>query len=194
MRTRVRGWRWRRNPLRRRCDVVEAWIVAIVGVLLFIGAPLAGAGAGRWTYDTARTHAAAQRAERHEVRAVLLEDAVPAVPATQGGAQRTFRVLVRWSGPDGATRTGPAQVPAGARRGERADVWLDVRDRTVRPPLSDAAIWQHTLSTGVFTAAATALVVLFAHSAVRRAAVHRRLIEWERDWARTEPEWRRRMA
>lgn len=41
MRTRVHGWRWRRNPLRRHSDVVEAWTALIVAVLLLVGAPLA---------------------------------------------------------------------------------------------------------------------------------------------------------
>src|SRR5207237_251923 len=42
MRTRVYGWRWRRNPLRRRSDVVEAWTVLVVAVLLSVVAPLVG--------------------------------------------------------------------------------------------------------------------------------------------------------
>ncbi|MFE2530861.1 hypothetical protein [Streptomyces sp. NPDC059371] len=50
MRTRVRGRRWRRNPLRRRSDVVVAWWAPAVVVLLFVGAPLVGAGAAWWTY------------------------------------------------------------------------------------------------------------------------------------------------
>jgi hypothetical protein len=68
MRTRLRGWRRRRNPLRRRSDVVEAWTVLAVAVLLFVGAPLAGAAVGWWRYDNAQARAAAQRAERHSGR------------------------------------------------------------------------------------------------------------------------------
>lgn len=43
MRTRMWGRRLRRNPLRRRSDVVEAWTVLAVAVLLLLGAPLLGA-------------------------------------------------------------------------------------------------------------------------------------------------------
>lgn len=40
---RVRWWRWRRNPLRRRSDAVEAWVVLVTSVVMAAGMPLAGA-------------------------------------------------------------------------------------------------------------------------------------------------------
>jgi hypothetical protein len=72
MRTRVRGWRWRRNPLRRRSDVVEAWTALAVAVLLLVGAPLAGALAGLWAHRTAQAVAEERRAERHQVHAEVV--------------------------------------------------------------------------------------------------------------------------
>ncbi|WRZ94689.1 hypothetical protein OHB54_40040 [Streptomyces sp. NBC_01007] len=194
MRTRVRGWRWRRNPLRRRSDVVEAWWALAVGVLLFVGAPLAGAGAAWWTYDGTREQATAQRAAQHQVRAVLVEDTPRAVPTTPGGSLRSFPALVRWTGSDGTVRTGPVRVRAGLRRGTRVDVWTDARETIVRPPSSTAVIRQRALAMGVFTATGAVFVVFVAHLCVRRALGRRRLAHWERDWARTEPEWTRRTA
>ncbi|CAM5660917.1 hypothetical protein SVIOM74S_05027 [Streptomyces violarus] len=47
---------------------------------------------------------------------------------------------------------------------------------------------------GTCAAVGEVLVVLLGHSAVRRVALRRRLTEWEREWARTEPEWTRRDA
>ncbi|WP_405884942.1 hypothetical protein OG762_43230 [Streptomyces sp. NBC_01136] len=194
MRARVRGWRWRRNPLRRRSDVVEAWTVLAVAVLLFIGAPLAGAAVGWWVYDGAQARAAAQRAQRHQVRAVLVETAPAAVPSPQGGKQPMYPVKVRWTEPGKGSRTGEARVPAGKERGDRFDIWVDRHDRSVGPPVSDTAIWQHTLTTGALAAGGTMAVVLGGHFAVQRVAARRRLAEWERDWARTGPEWRRHTA
>ncbi|MGW3728091.1 Rv1733c family protein, partial [Streptomyces sp. NPDC000851] len=81
MGTRVRGWRWRRNPLRRRSDVVEAWTALAVAVLLLLGAPLAGAVAAWWAHDEARSTAVAQRAERRHVRAEVLGRSPAGVPA-----------------------------------------------------------------------------------------------------------------
>ncbi|MFH9959753.1 hypothetical protein ACH4PR_00055 [Streptomyces mirabilis] len=194
MRTRVRGWRWRRNPLRRRSDVVEAWTVLTVAVLLFVGAPLAGAAVGWCRYESAQARAATQRAERQRVSAVLVETAPAAVPSPQGARLPTFRVKVRWTEPGKGPRTGEALVPAGGQRGDRVAVWLDKRGRNVGPPVSTGAVWQHALTTGVSTAAGVVAVVLAWHFAVRRIAARRRLAEWEREWARTGPKWRRHTA
>ncbi|MFJ5269665.1 hypothetical protein [Streptomyces sp. NPDC088358] len=190
MRSRVRGWRWRRSPLRRRCDVVEAWALLAVVVLLVVGAPLAGVAVGWRVYDDARARAAAQRAERHRVAAVLVEDA-PAAVASPTGRQPAYSVRVRWTEPGGGSRTGMAQVPAGAQRGEHTHVWLDSGGRWVRPPENASAVWQHTLMAGLFTTGAAVAVVVGVHIAGRRVSARRRLAEWERGWERTGPEWRR---
>jgi len=194
MRTRVRGWRWRRNPLRRRSDVVEACTVTVIATLLLLGAPLAAVAAGWWAHDATQAKAAAQRAERHVVVGVVVENAPASVSTTPGGKQHMYWVKVRWTGPGEDPRTGSARVPAGTRRGERAGVWVDARSRGVGPPLSDAAIWQHTITTGVLTGGNVAGVVLVAHFVVRRVAARHRLAEWESEWARTGPEWTRRTA
>ncbi|MFD8418452.1 hypothetical protein [Streptomyces sp. NPDC059466] len=190
MRSRVRGWRWRRSPLRRRSDVVEAWALLAVVVLLVVGAPSAGVAVGCRVYDDARARAAAQRAERHRVAAVLVEDAPAAVPSPTG-RQPSYQVRVRWSGPGGEPRTGMAQVPAGALRGAHTGIWLDSAGRRARPPEDASAVWQHTSMAALFTAGAAVAVVLGVHLAGRRVSGRRRLAEWERDWERTGPEWRR---
>jgi len=194
MRTRVRGWRWRRNPMRRRCDVIEAWTALAVAVLLFLGAPLAGAAVGWWTYGDARATAVAERAERHRVPAVLVEDAPSAGPSVQGGKQPTYKVKVRWTEPGQGSRTGAAPVPAGLRRGDRAGVWLDARSHIVAAPIASAAIWQRALAAGVWTASGVVVVVLVVRLGARRVAERHRMAEWEDEWARTGPEWGRRTA
>ncbi|MET8449695.1 Rv1733c family protein [Streptomyces sp. NPDC005209] len=194
MRTRVRGWRWRYNPLRRRSDVVEAWTALVVAVLLVVGAPLAGALAGLWAHGEARTLAAAQRAERHHVRAQVIGDRTDRLPAVQGGREHAFRAPVRWTEPGNETHTALARVPAGARQGDVVDVWFDTRGRGVAPPPDEAAVWQHTVTVGVCAAGGAAALALVAHGVVRRASLRHRMTEWERDWAHTEPEWTRREA
>ncbi|MEV5439372.1 hypothetical protein AB0K80_25670 [Streptomyces sp. NPDC052682] len=194
MRTRVRGWRWRRNPLRRRADAVEAWTVLVVAVLLLVGAPLAGAAAAWWAYDGARAVAAEQRAERHRVRAEVVGRAGDTLPTVQAGGRDPYRATVRWSEPGAGERTAVARVPGGTREGERLDVWFDSRGRSVAAPLDGSAIWQHTVTVGVCATAVVVAVVLLAHSAVRRVALGRRLAEWERAWARTEPVWSQRQT
>jgi hypothetical protein len=194
MRTRARGWRWRRNPLRRRSDVIEAWTALIVAALLLAGAPLAGALAGWWAHDEARGAAVTQRAERHRVRAEVTGGAPHQLPTMQGGRQHTYRVQVRWTDPATGTHTTTARVPAGTRHGDKVALWFDAKGRSVPPPPGSTAIWQHTVTVGAVAAGGAVTVVLLANAVVRHMATGRRLAEWERAWARTEPEWTRRRA
>ncbi|MFF9098142.1 hypothetical protein ACF1AY_25215 [Streptomyces sp. NPDC014776] len=191
MRTRVRGWRWRRNPLRRRSDVVEAWTTLLVAVLLLLGAPLAGVLTGWWAHAESRAIAAEQRADRHEVRARVV-GRTPDTPASvEGGTRRTSPVTVRWTDQHG-THTAVARVPAGTHTGDTVDVWFDAHGHSVTAPPTESAIWQHTLSMGVAATGGTVAVVLLVHGVVRRVALRHRLDEWDRDWALTEPQWTRR--
>ncbi|WP_333742957.1 hypothetical protein [Streptomyces ardesiacus] len=194
MRTRVRGWRWRRNPLRRRSDVVEAWLTVVVALLLFVGAPLLGAATAWWGYGQAQAVVAQQRAERHHVRATVV-DRTPGSLATEHlGGQQSYRAAVHWTAPDGTEKSATARVPAATRHGDTVDVWLDSQGRSVPPPSDGAEIWQHSATVGSFTALGTALTVLLAHRAVRAVTLRRRLAEWDREWALTEPRWTHRRA
>ncbi|WP_107463867.1 Rv1733c family protein [Streptomyces sp. MA5143a] len=189
MRGRLFGWRWRRNPLRRRSDVVEGWTMLIVLILLVVGAPAAGFLVGRWAHGDARAHAAAQRAERDLVTAVVVENAPAVTPSAHGEKPSMHWVRARWTEPDGGSRTGEARVPAGTKRGDRADVWLDAAGHSVPAPPTNTAIWQHTLSLGTCATAGVAGIVLAGHFTARRVMIRRRMAEWEQEWARTGPDW-----
>ncbi|MGW7528689.1 Rv1733c family protein [Streptomyces sp. NPDC054783] len=189
MRTRVCGWRWRRNPLRRHSDVVEAWTMLVVAVLLFVVTPLVGVAAGLYAHDTARAVAATQRAERHRIRAQVVGSPPERLSAEQGGRAYAYRAQVRWTEPGKGTRTAWARVPAGTHTGDTVSVWFDARGRSVAPPPDDAAVWQHTVTVGLVAAGGTAAVVLLGHAMERRIALRHRLAEWEREWARTGPRW-----
>jgi hypothetical protein len=172
---------------------MEAWALLVVAVLLFLAAPLAGVAAGWWAHDDARATAAAQRADRHRIRAEVTGAASGSLPTVQS-TERKQRVTVRWTDPDGTRRTDTALVPAGTLRGERVDVWLDSAGRSVSPPTTGATIWQHTVTIGVCATAGAAGLVLLGHVLFRRVTTAHRLTEWEREWARVEPQWSRRDA
>ncbi|MGW1133725.1 Rv1733c family protein [Streptomyces griseoluteus] len=193
MRARSQRPRRRHNPLRRRSDVVEAWVVVVVAVLLCVVVPLTGTVAGLFSYDRARTHAEEQRAERRPVRAVVAGRPAsrPTVPGARGHG---YRAEVRWTEPGRGTRTALADVRTGTRAGDRVTVWFDRRGRIVAPPPNDVAVWQHTVATGLGVAGGTAAMVLLARAMERRVALRHRLAEWERARERTGPSWTRRRA
>ncbi|MEW2529537.1 hypothetical protein [Streptomyces sp. NPDC047071] len=187
MRSRIRCWRWRRGPLRRRSDVVEAWTVLVVGLVLFLGVPAAGAAAGLAVHAQAEETARTATATRHRVTATLTSDAPPPAPAV--GTVPLYDVPARWTTPDGTERTGHARVAAGSRRGEHAAVWLDRRGRVAGAPPDAQDVALRTASAALAAGAATALVALLARHAVGHALDRRRLAAWEREWRRTGPEW-----
>ncbi|ATL32238.1 hypothetical protein [Streptomyces formicae] len=180
------AWRWRKSPLRRRCDVVEAWTVLLLGAAMVFVAPLAGVLAGAFAYDSAHAEAARQRADRHVVRATLVEDAPP---ADSFGSRTTYPVEVRWTGPGGAVHTAVARVESGATAGSRTDVWLDARGKGTTAPMGEDVQWGTAIAVG----GAGSFVVWMSAGGVWltvRAVTHRRrMAEWERAWARTGPQW-----
>ncbi|MDH2387951.1 hypothetical protein QCN29_03935 [Streptomyces sp. HNM0663] len=181
------------NPLRRRCDVVEAWAAAVFAAALVAGAPAAGAAAGWMTYEHGRSAAAEQAAARHPVEGRLLEDAgAPQVSADRGGTAVESWAQVRWQEPGGKQTEGLIPVPEDATRGDRAVVWLDEQGRVTQPPDSGADVWASTIVVGTFAAGGAAALATGGRLWQHHAALRRRMAEWEADWAKTEPEWSRR--
>ncbi|MFJ2160565.1 hypothetical protein [Streptomyces sp. NPDC087856] len=194
MRTRVRSRRRRQNPLRRRSDVVETWTALAVAVLLFFGAPLVGAAAGLWAHDQARTIATTERSDRHRVHATVIGTPPADLPSVEDSRPHGFLVPVRWTEPGKAPRTATVAVPTGTAHGDVVDVWLDAKGHNVAPPPGEVAVWQHTLTIGVWAAGGMVALVLLTSTVIRRVSLRHRLAEWERDWALTEPQWTRRRA
>lgn len=107
-------WRWRSNPLRRHDDLVEAWVVLAIWLVMVIGGTLTGL----LTAHAADASFSRLRHERHPVQAVLVASKAQAVgigadtPTTgserrSAGRRRTARpVPVRpwWTTATGSAR------------------------------------------------------------------------------------------
>ncbi|MET8765633.1 hypothetical protein [Streptomyces sp. NPDC004658] len=185
MSTTQRLWRWRSNPLRRHEDVVEAWIVLVVWVLAVLG----GALAGLVTARAAEHEYAEQRAHRHAVRAVLVSDA-PRDLTTDGSPDGRVQGSVRWTAPDGTSRTGHTLVDGGLKAGGRVTVWQDDRGRLVLSQPTGRA--QGHVEAALFGAAAVLAVAVpvFGAGAVARVQLdRRRMTHWDQDWDRVGPQW-----
>ena len=183
-RTKKRLWRWRRNPLRRRDDVIEAWTVLAVWTVVTVG----GTATGLVTAHAADDVFARQRAERHSVGAVVVSG-VPPTAAAIGGASGRRMATVRWTGPDGSARTGRTLVETGLDAGTRVTVWQDAEGRlTSAPPdTTEAAIEAGVLGTGA--AAALAGLVFGGGAVVRWRLDRRRADEGGREWELVGPRW-----
>ncbi|MFF2364765.1 hypothetical protein ACFVU0_18995 [Streptomyces sp. NPDC058122] len=179
-----RLWRWCDNPLRRRDDVIEAWIILAVWTVFTVG----GAAAGLETAQATDDAFARQRAERQPVRAVVLHDVPPTASGPGAGSGRLMGA-VRWTAADGSSRTGSAAVPAGSRAGEETGIWLDGRGRlSPAPPTPTKA----AIESGVAGAAAATAVggLAFGAGTVARRRLDRRRVDaWGREWVLVEPRW-----
>ncbi|MFD7702045.1 hypothetical protein [Streptomyces caelestis] len=187
---RVRLWRWRRNPLRRRSDLIEAWLVLAVLVL----ALLLGAFSGL-TAAAAVDGSLAERRERTTpVPAVLTEDAAGLSASVTENGDGGVWAKVRWTASDGTDRTGRAEVDPGSPAGTEVTVWTDPAGRLVSAPPEGAEARFQTVMAGATVAVAVGGLVLFGGWLARARLRLRRLAEWEDEWRRVEPSWRKRMT
>jgi len=178
-----------RNPLLRRSDLIEGWLLpAAIAAFLALGPFVAGA-AGLWVRAE---NAAAKHAELswHRVHAVLLR-ATPGPEMPDNGTNTwTVWAPARLTAA-GRSRIASVPAPAGSWAGSTVPVWLD-RAGDVRMPPPGAAKDSDRVVVAVLTALA-GVAVLLACSAVlaRRLLDRRRLAGWETDWLSVGPQWSR---
>jgi hypothetical protein len=177
------------NPLRRRSDVIAAWLLP-VAIVLFLGlCPVI------WTATGMRVradNAAVQRAEPtwHRVDAQLLQAA--GGPQPSGSAANSWTVLapVRWV-EDGHARDADYPVPAATPAGSQVKIWLNRAGNLEIPPMTAAQIDDRVLA-DTFVALAVFAVLLGGLTwGIRRVLDRRRLAGWEAEWMAVGPRWSR---
>jgi hypothetical protein len=169
--------RWRvarivgRNPLLRRSDRIEAFVVLLALVASLAVIPLAGV-VGAVAYGTRERLYSQEAQERHRVVAtvseVIIEDSGTTV------------VQARWPTASGE-QTGAVQLTHTVKAGETADIWVDWDGKPSFPP---TPTW-HAVIDAVGMAGVALLVAAFAISSLM-AALYARLnrtrdAAWERE-------------
>ena len=177
------------NPLRRRSDLIAAWLVPAAVVIFLILAPLAAGGAVIWAHAGS---AAARRADQdlHAVPAVLTA-AVPGPLMTAGGANSWLTwTQARWTA-DGRAQAGLIPATSGSRAGSIVPVWLDSSGQVQAPPPTAGQVRDQAVAAAA--AALAALAVLLAGLVVAGRCVlnRRRLAAWDTAWQVTGPRWSR---
>jgi hypothetical protein len=170
------------NPVSRGVDRAEAVSLLLLVVFGAVLVPIM-LMAGSLTYGSIMASAEQQARSRHQVVAVLVEDAPPA------DANGSGRALARWQTPAGP-QTGRVPAHAGLHAGDHVRTWFDENGRPAAAPVSseDAAVGAALVAiTGWLTAAGLLGLV---HGGVKRLLDRRRYREWAREWARVEPRWR----
>jgi hypothetical protein len=179
-------WRWRRNPLRRRADVVEAWVLLAAWLLTVVTGVLAGLVAAR----SVEHGLARERADWHPAVARVVAQA-PGRSTSEGSGGERVWTEVRWSAPDGSARTGQARVAPGSKAGTPVTVWTDPRGHLVSRPTTPAEAAFRATLIGTLVGVTTAAVPFVGGLALRSRLERRRMAHWDAEWARLGPQWGR---
>ncbi|MFT2020015.1 hypothetical protein ACMA1D_29890 [Streptomyces sp. 796.1] len=178
-------WRWRRNPLRRRTDVIEAWVLLLAAVLMVLG----GAAIGVTTALIVQRPLLDQSEHRHPTQATLVKD-VPKRPTELGepGSNRV-RATVRWSDADGRQHTARTPVEEGHEAGDRVTIWTDERGEVTAVPLTPEQAATRAAVVGAMAATGFCCTVLVGRRHLQRRLDQQRAEQWERAWAEVGPRW-----
>ena len=187
MSTSVTFWRWRRNPLRRGTDRVEAWTVLVSLLTLVIGAPAAGLATGM----SVAASAPRPPADWHRVSAVLTQKAPAPAPPTDVSNYEQVEAAVRWRAPDGSPRSGFAWVRPNTAAGSRTTIWLDGTGTLHKDPLQAVRTQARALAYGTVVATGTAALAIGGYVLVRVRLDKRRTLRLDREWTVVGPQWRR---
>lgn len=192
----IRGlWRWRRNPLRRKTDLAEAYAALVAALLIALAAPAVGWAAGSLAHGALVRTAQEQRAERHLVAATVVkvepQPPIDSDPETASARDAHRRVEARWAGPDGSRHEGTLAAHAGADPGETFRIWTDDRGDLKTPPLDSATAATHAVLAGIGAGAATAGLIDGARRLVVWRLVRRRYAQWDIAWERAGQDWGR---
>ncbi|MFF8730587.1 hypothetical protein ACF073_29525 [Streptomyces sp. NPDC015171] len=182
-------WRWRRNPLKRRADVLEAWVVLGACLLAVLAGALGGLAAAR----SVEHGLARERATWLPAVARVVGKVPGPTPGRSGHVSSGERVWakVRWTVADGSAHTGQIRVEPGSKPGTPVTVWTDPRGHLVsRPITASEADFRATLI-GLLVGVSAAAVPFVGGLAVRSRLERRRMEAWDTEWARLGPQWGR---
>jgi hypothetical protein len=176
-----------RNPLRRRADLIEGWLLPAAIAVFLAASPLVAvaAGAGVRAGNAAVTHT---QLSWHRAPAVLLK-AAPG-PERSGNGANTWLVETpaRWTS-GGQPRTGSVPAPAGTSAGATVRVWLDRAGNVRTPPLTAAQVSERVITASLVALAGLAAALAVMALLTRRVLDRRRLAAWERAWQSVGPQW-----
>lgn len=190
-------WRWRHNPLRRRTDLIEAWVAFMAVVLLALAVPAVGWTAGARTDASLQQAARTQHEQRQRTTARVVRAAdTPASGLHSSGSdgEEPLRraVVARWTAPDGTSRTGTVSTRRElADPGDTFPMWTDRGGRPATPPMQSGTARAHALVVGLLATALAAVFVEASRRLVVRRLVQRRYERLDRAWAKAGPDWGR---
>ena len=185
----ARRFGWERNPLRRRSDLISAWLAPAMAIAFLALCPFVVVMTANW----ARVHDAAKvRAEAswRPVQAVLLRSVPGPAQGYAGSAVWLTMTPARWVA-YGVQHTGAVPVRRGSMAGSHVQVWVDQAGDLRPAPLTKAEAGESVVETAVGAAAGLGTVMLGLTLLVRWVLYRRKIASWESGWLSVGPAWTR---
>ena len=175
------------GPLKRTSDRLQYLARVLLAGVLVAALPVALAVATA-SFTQGRTEVARQSAERQQVVAELLDDAVVLTDGTEGTPAEA-RATAVWTAPPGVQRTAAISVPPRSRAGSALTIWVDRDgDRTTRP-LSSGEVVGQAVGLAILTYLVISAVAIGAYRVFRGQLDRSRFRRWAAEWAVVEPRW-----
>ncbi|MFB6437673.1 hypothetical protein ACFCVY_12965 [Streptomyces sp. NPDC056411] len=195
MRAMTGVWRWRRSPLQRRTDRIEAWLALAAALMIVFGAPWAGWFAGRAAHGALLQTVRLQHQQRHLVWVTVdrLVSRAPLDPDPETSSQRDAhgRVVARWTAANGSPHLGQISTPRPVEPGERFRIWTDFQGRVMPRPMDTSTAGTHAVLAGLGTAAAVGGLIEGGRRLAVGQLMARRYRRWDREWERAGQDWGR---
>lgn len=147
---------FRRNPLLRSSDRIEALAMAVAVMVSLLAVPIAAA-VGTAVHDSRRDIYAQQHHTRHLVTATITDDG-----AAQNISRTTVTMQARWSAA-GAEHTGAVTAQSATKPGDHLAIWIDNNGALTDEPTPTTragvdAVWAALFMWAGVTAAAAILL------------------------------------
>ena len=186
----VRGLRPDRNPLRRRIDRAETYLLGGLFVASAVAVPFAAHAASHAAYENALRMQQQQVATRHQVEATITAVARGTVSGyyNQSGA---VPATATWTSVTGVHRSGLILAEPGSRKGNEIRVWTDQAGNLTTPPLATAQVISERDAATIGAIGAMIVMTVGAGGIIHFVLYRRRLAAWTADWRVTAQAWNR---
>lgn len=164
---------FRRNPLLRASDRVEALVVALAVMVPLLALPVAAA-VGTAVHDSRRDVYAAQHHTRHLVTATITDDTA----AHNISRTNTATMPARWSAA-GAEHTGAITAQSATKPGDHVAIWVDNNGELTDDPTPTTRAGVDAVTAALFTLAGVIVAAAILLAATQAVCDRIRAIRWQ---------------
>jgi hypothetical protein len=164
---------FRRNPLLRATDRIEALAMAAAVMVSLLAIPVA-AGVGTAVHDSRRDVYAQQHHTRHLVTATITDDTA----AQQISRANTVTMAARWSAA-GTEHTGAVTVQSATKPGDQAAIWIDDDGALTDEPTSTSRAGVDAVTAALFMWAGVTTAAAILLAGIQAVCDRIRAIRWQ---------------